>query len=132
MQFSTLSKYFEKLEQTSSRLILIDILSELFKETEALEIGQIVYLIQGRVAPFYEAIEIGMSEKLVAQSIARAYKVDREEVLKEYGKVGDLGLVAFRHCEEGESPVDSRVTKQSQKRDRHASLAMTSFVLLPP
>ena len=94
MQFSALAKYFEKLEQTSSRLSLIDILSELFKETKAEEIGQIVYLIQGRVAPFYEAIEIGMSEKLVAASIARAYGVDREEVLKEYGRVGDLGKVA--------------------------------------
>ena len=33
MKFSKLAEYFEKLEKTSSRLILIDILSELFKET---------------------------------------------------------------------------------------------------
>ena len=96
MQFSRLAEYFEKLEETSSRLSLIDILSELFRETKDNEIKEIVYLIQGRVAPFYEAIEIGMSEKLVAQSIARAYGIEREEVLKEYGKVGDLGVVALR------------------------------------
>jgi len=94
MQFSTLALYFEKLEGTSSRLSLIDILVELFKEVKASEVGQISYLLQGRVAPFYEATEIGMSEKLVAQSMARAYGVDREQVLKEFGKVGDLGLVA--------------------------------------
>ena len=96
MLFSKLAEYFEKLEQTSSRLALIDILSELFSETTKEEIKEIVYLIQSRVAPFYEPIEIGMSEKLVAQAIARAYGVEREEVLKEYGRVGDLGLVAER------------------------------------
>ncbi len=94
MLFSRLVQYFEKLEETSSRLALIDIMSKLFNEVKSDEIAQVVYLLQGRVAPFYEPIEIGMSEKLIAQSMARAYGVSREQVLKEYGKVGDLGLVA--------------------------------------
>jgi len=96
MTFAKLAQYFEKLEETSSRLILIDILSQLFKEVKANEISQVCYLLQGRVAPFYEPIEIGMAEKTVAASIARAYGIEREEVLKEYGKVGDLGLVASK------------------------------------
>ncbi len=94
MLFARLAEYFEKLEATASRLSLIDILSELFKEVEQKDVAMVCYLIQGRVAPFYEAIEIGMAEKTVAASIARAYDIDKEEVLKEYGKVGDLGLVA--------------------------------------
>ncbi len=94
MQFSKLAEYFEKLEGTSSRLSLIDILAELFAEVEPSEVGMVCYLLQGRVAPFYEATEIGMAEKTVAASIARAYGVDREEVLTQYGKVGDLGKVA--------------------------------------
>lgn len=94
MIFSKLAEYFEKLEQTSSRLALIDILCELFDEVKPSEVAQVCYLIQGRVAPFYEPLEIGMAEKTVAASIARAYGVGREEVLKEYGRVGDLGLVA--------------------------------------
>ncbi len=94
MTFSTLAEYFEKLEQTASRLILIDILAELFSKVNFNEIGQVAYLLQGRVAPFFEPLEMGMSEKLIAGSIARAYQINREEVLKEYGKVGDLGLVA--------------------------------------
>src|SRR3989344_6069435 len=96
MTFSRLAEYFEKLESTSSRLALIDILCDLFSEVKSSEIAKVCYLIQGRVAPFYEAIEIGMAEKTVAASIARAYGVEREEVLKEYGKVGDLGKVALR------------------------------------
>lgn len=95
MTFKTLASYFEKLEQTSSRLSLIDILSQLFLEAKPEEIPMIAYLIQGRVAPFYEPVEIGMAEKNVASSIARAYKTEREDVLKLYGKLGDLGKVAL-------------------------------------
>lgn len=96
MTFKKLADYFERLEATSSRLTLIDILVDLFKHVSPDEIPQICYLIQGRVGPFYEAIEIGMAEKHIASSIARAYKVEREEVLEEYGKLGDLGKVALR------------------------------------
>jgi len=41
MNFSNLSKYFEKLEATSSRLALIDILCELFEEVKPEDIGKI-------------------------------------------------------------------------------------------
>lgn len=94
MRFAKLSEYLDKLEATSSRLSLIDILAQLFSEVKVEEIAKVVYLIQGRVAPFYEPIEMGMSEKLIAQAIASAYGVEREEVLKTYGKIGDLGKVA--------------------------------------
>ena len=95
MKFSEFSQYLEKLEETSSRLSLISILSELFKKTPSSEIDQIVYLIQGRIAPFYAPIEIGMAEKTVAASIAIAFKSDKEKVLKLFNKLGDMGLAAF-------------------------------------
>ena len=93
MKFSKLTEYFEKLEKTASRLTLIEILSELFKETPASEIEKIVYLIQGRLAPFFVPLEIGMAEKTVAQAIANTYGKTREEVLKSYEGLGDMGLV---------------------------------------
>ena len=94
MRFSKLASYFEKLEQTSSRLILIDILSQLFKETESLEIDKIVYLSQGRIAPFFEPIEIGMAEKNIAQALATAFGGTKEKITDMYHKLGDMGLVA--------------------------------------
>ncbi|OGH39385.1 MAG: DNA ligase [Candidatus Levybacteria bacterium RIFCSPLOWO2_01_FULL_37_26] len=94
MTFSTFSNYFEKLEATSSRLALIDILSDLFKHSSKEEIDKITYLIQGRIAPFFEPVEIGMAEKTVASAIALAYESKKEEVLKLYGRLGDMGLVA--------------------------------------
>jgi len=96
MRYKDLSQYFEKLEKTSSRLTLIEILSELFKETPSDEIEQAVYLLQGRLAPFFVQVEIGMAEKTVAQSIAIAYGATKEEVLKLYQKLGDMGLAAMQ------------------------------------
>jgi DNA ligase 1 len=92
MTFKALSEYFQKLEETSSRLSLIDILSDLFKKPQsAEELEEITYLIQGRIAPFFEAIEIGMAEKNVAQAVSIAYGIDRREVLSLYQKLGDMG-----------------------------------------
>lgn len=95
MQFSHLAIYFDKLEVRSSRLALIDILAELFKQTDKESIDKIVYLMQGRVAPFYAPVEFGMADKMVAQAIADAFGLTREEVLKAYNEKGDLGLVAY-------------------------------------
>ena len=95
MKFAALADYFEKLEKTSSRLELIRILSELFKTSnDPQEILKICYLVQGRIAPFYEPVEIGMADKMVTQSIAQAYGTDKESVWTHYQKIGDMGEVA--------------------------------------
>ncbi len=94
MEFKILADYFEKLEETSSRLALIDILSDLFKHTHKDEIDRIIYLLQGRIAPFYAPVEIGMADKTVATSLGIAYGEERENVLKLYSRKGDMGLVA--------------------------------------
>ena len=124
MLFSKLSEYFEELEQTSSRLSLIDILSKLFDEVKSDEIAEVCYLLQGRVAPFYEAVEIGMAEKTVAASIAKAFDVSREEVLKEYGRVGDLGLVAERLSAKRHPELVSGSQKEMPKPVRHDGLSV--------
>lgn len=94
MRFSELANYFERLEQTSSRLVLIDILSDLLKHTDERTIDKVIYLSQGRVAPFFAPVEIGMADKTMASAIAAAFVIDRKHVLKEYGRRGDMGLVA--------------------------------------
>ena len=95
LEFASLAQYFEKLEKTSSRLALIAILAELFRLIESPdEIAKVCYLVQGRVAPPFETLEIGMAEKTVARSIAIAYHTTPEHVLTLYATLGDLGLVA--------------------------------------
>src|SRR3989344_5489826 len=110
MRFPILAKYFEKLEATSKRLELVDILSKLFKESNADEIGKICYLIQGRVAPFFEPVEIGMAESMVAQAVGKAYDKGKDDVLKLYRQKGNMGLaaqeLAKKHHHKGDASVN--------------------------
>jgi len=94
MTFEKFSNYFEKLDSTPKRLELIDILSQLFYESKSGEVGNICYLIQGRVAPFFEPTEIGMAEKMVAESIGKAYEKSKEDVLNLFRTKGDMGKAA--------------------------------------
>jgi len=94
MQFSHLAQYFEKLEAETKRNELVAILAQMFRESTVAEIDKICYLTQGRIAPFFEPLEIGMADKMVAEAIGRAFGKTKGEVLKEYEKKGDLGLVA--------------------------------------
>ena len=64
MTFTELAQYFKKLEETPSRIEMTKILAELFKHASEDEIGEICYLLQGRVAPLYEATEFGIADKL--------------------------------------------------------------------
>lgn len=117
MKFNELAKYLEKMEETSSRLALIDILSELFKKTESSdELQKICYLIQGRIAPFFAPVEMGMAEKTVAQSIANAYGTERSVVLKLFNKLGDMGKAAQELARENENnPKLSLFHKEGKK-----------------
>jgi DNA ligase-1 len=95
VEFAELAHCFEELEGTSSRLTLIELLTQLFRSIEQPdEIEQVCYLVQGRVAPFFEALEMGMAEKSVARSIAMAFHTTPEHVETLYATLGDMGLVA--------------------------------------
>ena len=95
VEFAKLAHTFEELERTSSRLTLIELLTQLFRSIERLEeIEQVCYLVQGRVAPFFEAMEMGMAEKSVTRSIALASHTTPEHIAALYATLGDLGAVA--------------------------------------
>jgi len=94
MMFSELATYFKRLEETPSRIEMTKILSELFKHAAKVEIGEMCYLLQGRVAPLYEAIEFGIADKLMIRAIAKGLDVDKKTVMGEFKKRGDLGIAA--------------------------------------
>lgn len=94
MKFRDLAVYLKKLEETSSRNSMIEILAELFKISPASDIDKIVYLMQGRVAPLYNPLEFGMADKSLLRAIAFAYNASPKEALAEYKKIGDIGEVA--------------------------------------
>lgn len=94
MTFSALSAYFQKIEQTSSRNAITEILADLLRHASPSEIGKICYLLQGRVAPLYEATEFGVADKFIIRAIALAYTVSNDDVVKAFKKLGDVGKAA--------------------------------------
>jgi len=94
MYFSYLVDIFEQMEQTTSRLILTDYLVSLFRKTPAKIIDKIVYLIQGKLHPDYEGIELGIAEKLVLRALSLSSGADMVSILEVYRKTGDIGDTA--------------------------------------
>ena len=70
MKFSILSDSLEKMEQTSKRLELTDILVTLLKKTPDEIISRVVYLIQGKIKPNFEGVELGIAEKNLGNKAA--------------------------------------------------------------
>lgn len=95
MKFIELAKVFEKLEATTKRLEMFEILSEFFKKVDKEEIDKVVYFCQEQLLPSFKGLEIGMAEKMVEKAIAKATGVKLEKIESEYKKQGDLGLVTF-------------------------------------
>src|SRR5439155_5304399 len=104
MTFSELSGYLDRLEATSSRNELVKTLAELYMKSSPVEIQPLTYLIQGRLVPFFEPVEIGLGEKLVIAAIAQAFGTANVEVAKVFGRVGDLGQVAAQLAGQTPSP----------------------------
>ncbi|OGK23669.1 hypothetical protein A3A46_02070 [Candidatus Roizmanbacteria bacterium RIFCSPLOWO2_01_FULL_37_13] len=91
MKFSQLAHFIEQIEETSSRLTITNLLAELFKKLNREEIGKTVYLLQGRLAPLYNAIEFGMAEKMIGRAVATALHLDKKKFVQQFKKIGDLG-----------------------------------------
>ncbi|MFZ2025616.1 MAG: ATP-dependent DNA ligase [Microgenomates group bacterium] len=94
MTFQTLAVYVQKLESTPSRNAMTQILADLFLQAKNDEIGELCYLLQGRVAPLYEATEFGIADKLMIRAVAMAYGVEESHVTTLFKKYGDLGIAA--------------------------------------
>ncbi len=92
MLFSELSEYYERLESVSSRLKMVEILSEALAKIDVKEIQQAIYITQGILLPPFEGLELGVAEKLVEEAIAISTGYKKEDVEREYKKSGDMGI----------------------------------------
>ncbi|WP_400238202.1 ATP-dependent DNA ligase [Methanomethylophilus alvi] len=94
MQFGDLAEVFDRLEKTSSRLEMTDILAEFFRNVKPEEIRKTIYLSVGRLHPDFVPLELGMADKLVLKAIASVSGRKSEEVEDLWTKTGDPGEVA--------------------------------------
>jgi DNA ligase-1 len=96
MKFQELIHYFERLEATTKRLEMFEILAELFRKSNAEEADKIIYLSQGQLLPSFLGREIGMSEKLLMRALAGVRGIEPAEVEKVYKQTGDMGETSLR------------------------------------
>ena len=94
MEFSIIAELFEKMENTSKRIELTNILVELLKKTPKKIIPNIVYLLQGIIRPNFEGVELGVAEKLAIRAISKSSGLPIKKIEDDYRNCGNLGLTA--------------------------------------
>lgn len=94
MFFSQLVDYYEKIETTTSRIEMTNLLVELLKKSPPEIIDKIVYLTVGEICPPFVGIELGVADKLALRAVKLASGQLDKTIREEYSKLGDIGLVA--------------------------------------
>lgn len=97
MEYSTIANAYEILEEVPSKLKKADILVNLLSRTPSSELEKVVLLVRGTVFPGYSQMELGIADKMVIKSIAKATGFKESDVVEKFKKTGDLGL-AVEEC----------------------------------
>jgi DNA ligase 1 len=93
MRYLRLAELYKNLENTPKRLEKIDILSK-FLITLSKKDSELLYLLLGNIYPQYDERKIGISSQLAIKAISYSTGASKEEVVKEWKNLGDLGKVA--------------------------------------
>ena len=115
LKFIELVSVFEEIDATTKRLEMTSLLVDLIKKTPADEIRKVVYLLQGKLYPDFEGIELGLAEKLLIKAVAEVTGRSESVVEADYKKTGDLG-----------STVEKLVQKKSQMTLSKRALTVNS------
>ena len=99
MKFSLVADTLRHMENTTKRLELTQHLVDLFKITPPDIISKVVYLLQGKLRPDYEGVEIGIAEKIAIKALSKSSGISVKKIDHEYKETGDFGQVASKILE---------------------------------
>lgn len=94
MEYSALAETYESLEKVSSKLKKAEILADFLSKISSKELEKVVLLVLGTVFPGYSQMELGIADKMIIKSIAKATGFKDSDVVEKFKKAGDLGSVA--------------------------------------
>ncbi len=94
MLFSELVELYEKIERTSKRLEMTDLLVSLFHKTPREIVDKVAYLTLGEVYPAYVGLELGVADKLALRAVRQVSGASEKQVNELMARLGDIGLVA--------------------------------------
>jgi DNA ligase-1 len=93
VNFLRIAEVFEQMTSTTKRNELSTILAGLLKECGS-DLRIVSYFVQGKLAPDFEGIETGMSDKLIIRGLSKVSGMTEKDVMELFVKEGDLGSVA--------------------------------------
>ena len=82
------------MEATSKRLELTGIVVDLLKATPPDIVARIVYMIQGKVRPDFEGVELGVADRMAVRAISKSAGIAAARIEEAYRRDGDLGVAA--------------------------------------
>lgn len=91
LKYSVIAEAYEKIEATTKRLEMTDLLVALLKNTPGEVMDKVSYLTQGRLYPDFVGTEIGVAEKLAVKALARATGSSESRIEEDMKKSGDIG-----------------------------------------
>ena len=94
MEYKALAEVYARLEGTPKRLGKTLILSQLLAHAPQEDLARLAYLVQGQVFPIWDERKLGMSSMLILKVIGTVTGASKENVVKVWKKMGDLGKVA--------------------------------------
>jgi len=94
MDYAEIAEAYEKIEATTKRLEMTDLLVDVLKKTPKDIIGKVVYLTQGKLYPDFMGVEMGVAEKLAIRALARASGQSESAIQSDLQKSGDIGKTA--------------------------------------
>jgi DNA ligase-1 len=94
LKYSIIADAYEKIESTTKRLEMTDLLVDLLKNTSKEVIDKVAYLTQGKLYPDFIGIEIGVAERLAVKALARVSGRKESEVEEVLNRTGDIGEAA--------------------------------------
>jgi DNA ligase-1 len=94
LKYTVIADAYEKIESTSKRLEMTDLLVDLLKSTPKEIIDKVVYLTQGKIYPDFAGREIGVAEKLAIRALVRASGKRETEIEQDLKRSGDIGETA--------------------------------------
>ena len=100
MKFSLVADTLRHMESTTKRLELTQHLVDLFKITPPDIIPKVVYLLQGKLRPDHEGVEIGIAEKIAIKALSKSSGISVKKIDGEYRETGDFGQVASKILEQ--------------------------------
>ena len=91
MDYVVIADSYEKIESTTKRLEMTDLLVELLRKTPKDVISKVVYLTRGKLYPDFVGVEMGVAEKLAIKALVRASGQSESVIQAELQKSGDIG-----------------------------------------